>query len=241
MVNQSSSFSTKQHITAWSVHFFTASGAVFGLFALYAIHQYQFRLAFWLMAATVFIDSVDGVMARRAKVKLVLPNIDGALLDNIIDYQNYVIVPAFFLLISDLLPPTWSFISSSVIMLASAYQFVQCDAKTADHFFKGFPSYWNIVVFYLFFWQFSTWVNLAIILSLAIFVFVPIKYIYPSRMDYLTPKRRWRRLMLAGAILWSMATAGLLWTYPAVNPLFVTISMGYMIIYFLFSLYRTLR
>src|SRR6266571_3735296 len=32
-------------------------------------------------------------------------------------------------------------------LVASAYGFCQKEAKTADHFFRGFPSYWNVVVF----------------------------------------------------------------------------------------------
>ena len=37
-----------------------------------------------------------------------------------------------------------------VPLLASAYGFCQVEAKTDDHYFLGFPSYWNIVAFYLY-------------------------------------------------------------------------------------------
>ncbi len=239
MVNQTTFFSKKQRVAAWLVHLFTASGAVFGLFTLYAIHHREFLLAFWLMGGAIFIDSIDGVFARRAKTKIVTPNIDGALLDNLIDYVNYVMVPAFFLLIGDLLPICWYFIGSGAIVIASAYQFSQTEAKTEDHFFLGFPSYWNIVVFYLFFWRFSPWINLAIIFILVLLVFIPIKYVYPSRMDYLTPKRWLQGVILFASIMWGVATAGLLWIYPLVNPLFVIISMGYTVLYMAFGFYRT--
>jgi phosphatidylcholine synthase len=233
--------SRRRRAAAWSVHLFTASGGVFGLLSLYAIYQQQYILAFWLMSAAVIVDSVDGILARRAQTKVAAPRIDGNLLDNILDYVNYVTVPAFFLLVADLLPPGWAFVGTSAIMLASAYQFTQPEAKTEDHFFKGFPSYWNLVVFYLFFWQTPPWVNLAIVLILAVLVFVPIKYVYPSRLDYLTHNRWLRRGMLLATLVWGVATAALLWIYPQTNFMLVTFSILYIALYIVLSVYRTLR
>lgn len=233
------SVNRRQQAGAWLVHLFTASGAVIGLFTLGAIHQREFLLAFWIMAAALLVDSVDGVLARRFRAKAITPRIDGALLDNMLDYLNYVVTPAFFLLVSDLLPSGWRALGGSVVVLASAYQFIQADAKTRDHFFKGFPSYWNIVVFYLFFWQTPPLVNLIIILGLAIMVFVPIKYVYPSRMDYLTSNPWLRWAMLLATVLWGVATAAMLWIYPASHPLLVTLSMGYCVAYVAVSIYRT--
>jgi phosphatidylcholine synthase len=233
---------TKRHQTgAWLVHLVTASGAVWGLFALWAIHQGYYINAFWFMGLAIFVDAIDGTLARRARTKEVTPWVDGELLDNIIDYFNYTMVPAFFLLISGMLPLGWGFLGSGAIALASAYQFTQPDAKTDDHFFKGFPSYWNIVVFYLYFWQTPAWVNLFIILGLVILVFVPIKYIYPSRLEYLSPNRRVRQGMMIASIVWGLATLGMLISYPHHIPVFVFISMGYAVLYFCFSLYRTLN
>jgi phosphatidylcholine synthase len=123
--------------------------------------------------------------------------------------------------------------------LASAYQFTQPEAKTKDHFFKGFPSYWNIVVFYLFFWQMSPWVNLAIVLILVVLVFVPIKYVYPSRLDYLSRNLWLQWAMLIATLLWGAATAAMLWLYPRTNQFLIMLSMGYVIFYVLISLYRT--
>lgn len=231
--------SRQQRLAAWLVHLFTAFGAVFGLLTFWAIHQGLFLGAFWLMSAALFIDSVDGILARRANTKVAAPKIDGALLDNIVDYINYVMAPAFFLSVSQLLPAGWEIIGASVIVLASAYQFTQPEAKTKDHFFKGFPSYWNIVVFYLFFWQTSPWTNLVIVFTLSILVFVPIKYVYPSRLDYLTRNQWLQQAMLAATVLWGVATAALLFVYPETNRLLVGLSIGYAIFYVLISLYRT--
>lgn len=226
-------------LAAGVVHLFTATGAVIGLLAINAIHENNYILTFWLIGIAIIIDAIDGTFARLIKVKSQLPQIDGSLLDNIVDYLNYVIVPAFFLLTSHLLPSGWGLIASSMIVLASAYQFCQADAKTSDHFFKGFPSYWNIIVFYLFFWQTRPIINLIILFVLTILVFVPIKYLYPSRMEYLTHKSYLRFIMLAATIAWGSATMLLLWLYPKTNLILVSISMGYLVLYVLVSLYRT--
>ena len=241
MVDDTTFFISKQRrVAAWLVHLFTASGAVLGLLTLYAIHQGQFLLAFWWMAGAIIVDAVDGVLARRAQTKVAAPKVDGGLLDNLLDYVNYVMTPAFFLVVNDdLLPSGWRLIGASVIVLVAAYQFTQPEAKTDDHFFKGFPSYWNIVVFYLFFWQTSPRVNLIIIMVLALLTFIPIKYVYPSRLDYLTTSRWLRRGMFIATILWGVATGVLLLIYPDTNPLLVGLSIGYALFYALISLYRT--
>lgn len=226
-------------LAAWLVHLLTASGALIGVLSLQAIYRQEYIFAFWLIGIAIVIDGIDGTFARWIKVKSVLPQIDGALLDNIVDYLNYVIVPTVFILNSNLLPNEWQWICGSLILLSSAYQFCQTDAKTSDHFFKGFPSYWNIIVFYLYFWQISPSWNVVIINILVILIFVPIKYVYPSRLDYLTENIYLRYAMLSATIIWGIATSGLLWIYPKTNVTLVILSMGYLILYVLVSLYRT--
>lgn len=228
-----------QRFLGWLIHAFTASGACVGLLALLAIYQHNFLLALWLMGLAIVIDAVDGMFARMVKIKEAVPEVDGALLDNIVDFFTYTLVPCFFLLVTDLLPEYWRIICVMVITFSSCYQFTQVDAKTSDHFFKGFPSYWNIAVFYLFFWQMTPLTNMVILLLLAILSFVPIKYVYPSRLDYLTENKILRLGMIVITILWGLATAGLLWLYPQSNHLLVSISLGYCLLYIGISLYRT--
>ncbi|VVC74885.1 Phosphatidylcholine synthase [Aquicella siphonis] len=238
-VYSSNKVSLIQRSTGWLIHAFTASGACVGLLALLAIHQQNLLLALWLMGAAILIDAVDGMFARMVKIKEAVPEVDGALLDNIVDFFTYTLVPCFFLLVTNLLPEYWRVVCVMVITFSSAYQFTQVDAKTMDHFFKGFPSYWNIAVFYLFFWQMSPLTNMIILLSLAILSFVPIKYVYPSRLDYLTDNKFLRLGMVMITILWGAATTGLLWLYPQSNHLLVAMSVGYCLLYFGISLYRT--
>lgn len=223
----------------WFIHCFTASGACVGLMSLLAIYQHNYLLTLWLMSAAIIIDAVDGMFARAIHIKEVVPEIDGALLDNIVDFVNYTIVPCFFLLVTNILPENWRILCVMAITFSSAYQFTQVDAKTSDHFFKGFPSYWNIAVFYLFFWQLSDVANMIILLSLAILSFVPTKYVYPSRLDYLTNSKLLRFSMVIFTVLWGAATTGLLWIYPQSNQLLVGISVSYVLFYLGISLYRT--
>ena len=79
---------------------------------------------------------------------------------------------------------------AAAMLLSSAYGFNRNDAKTADHFFTGFPSYWNVVMFYLLVAGWSSAVNAAILVVLAVLVFVPIRYVYPSRTPILAACRR---------------------------------------------------
>jgi phosphatidylcholine synthase len=166
---------------AWLVHFYTAFGAVVGLYTILAIDEANFRLAFLLMAVTVIIDATDGALARTARVKAIIPWFDGALLDNLVDYLNYVIAPTLLMLRTRLVPEQDALWLAALPVLSSAYGFCQRDAKTADHFFLGFPSYWNIVFFYLYALQTALWINAFLIIALSILVFVPMRFIYPSR------------------------------------------------------------
>ena len=197
-------------ILAWLVHLYTALGTVVAFFSLLCIEQTNFREAFYLMALAVVIDATDGMLARAARVKELIPWFDGELLDEIVDYFNYVIVPSLFLVRANVLPPQDSLWLAALPLLSSAYGFCQREAKTADNFFLGFPSYWNIVVFYLYVLKTPLWVNAFLIIALAILVFVPIKYVYPSR----SPRFR-SQINVLGA-LWGAAMLCLIYQLP--NP-----------------------
>ena len=188
---------------AWAVHFLTASGAVLGVLALLAVAQGDFPRAAILMLAALAIDSVDGTLARAFRVTEVLPDFDGRRLDDLVDYLNYVIVPAVFMVASGALPG-WGW--AALPVLASAYGFSQREAKTDDDFFLGFPSYWNVVAIYLWQLELSPALSVALVAGLSLAVFVPLKYVYPSRM------RTLRRTTNAGATLWLLAvSAAIIW------------------------------
>ncbi|MBL6961659.1 MAG: CDP-alcohol phosphatidyltransferase family protein [Anaerolineales bacterium] len=220
-----------QKILAWSVHLFTASGAAWGLLAVVAIYNHEWKEAMLWMVMAIFVDGVDGWLARWAQVKSFAPEIDGALLDNILDYFNYVLVPGLFLYEAKLLPAPFALAGIILIALTSAFQFAQTDAKTDDHYFKGFPSYWNVMAIYLLILGLNPWLNLAIIVILNILVFVPIKYVYPSR----TARRQNLTLILTS--IWGGIGIVSLFQYPQVHPWFLWSSLLYISYYIAISVF----
>lgn len=214
----------------------TASSAVFGFLAIVAIFQAQWQTAVFWMGTAAFIDAIDGGLSRRVQVKAVLPQFDGALLDNIVDYQTYVLVPALFVYQAGMVPLDWMFITPALILLTSAYQFSQADAKTDDHYFKGFPSYWNVVVAYLFLLQTPLRVNLWVLLACAILVFVPIKYLYPSRMT------QFQKPTLVLGLIWMAMLIVALFQFPTVAHLrWAWLSLFYIAYYIGLSIYLMRR
>jgi phosphatidylcholine synthase len=153
---------------SWLIHGITISGAVVGLWALYAIREGQFDKALILIIATVLIDGIDGPLARRFAIKHHIPDFDGALLDNIIDYFTWAVIPAFLLLNYPLFSPTINTACATGIVVASAYQFCCTDAKEAGFYFKRFPSLWSIVlpIAYLIHWP-SNLLLLSLIILIA--------------------------------------------------------------------------
>jgi len=223
-------------VAAWGVHFYTALGAVIGFLALEATSRGRFGLAFGWMALATFIDSTDGALARRVRVKQVLPQFDGALLDNIVDYLTFVVVPIVLAYQAGLVPAgAWGLFICSLPLLASGYQFCQVDAKTDDDFFKGFPSYWNIVVFYLYVLQTPPWINIGALVLFSILVFVPILYLYPSK----NPTAR-RTTWALGAI-WAACTIALLAQFPTPSLTLAWLSTFFPIYYVGLSLILHIR
>ncbi len=222
-------------IFAWLVHGYTALGAVVGLFSILAIDEANFRLAFFLMAGAVIIDATDGALARAARVKEVIPWFDGALLDNIVDFLTYVIVPCLFLLRANLLPAQDALWLAALPVLSSAYGFCQRDAKTADHFFLGFPSYWNIVFFYFYALKTALWINAFSIIVLSILVFVPLRFIYPSRAP------RFRHLTNILGAFWGAVILYLIVSLPNPPRWLLLVSLMFPAYYTVLSLWLELR
>jgi phosphatidylcholine synthase len=217
-------------VSAWLVHLYTASGALFAFFSLNQVIQDRYREAFFWLALSVLVDATDGALARRVQVSARLPWFNGETLDNIVDYLTYVFVPAFIVWHVPLVPDRWGVVVPCAMLLSSVYGFSREDAKTADHFFTGFPSYWNIVVFYLYLAAWSMPVNAAVLLALAILVFVPVRYVYPSRTPVL------RSLTVGLGIMWGVLLVVMLWRMPAVPPVVFWMSLIFPVYYVALSL-----
>lgn len=220
---------------AWLAHLYTASGAVLAFLAAAEIFEHDYRTAFFWLYLQVAVDSTDGVLARRLRVKERLPWFNGAKLDDIVDYLCYVFIPALFVWRALLVPDRWSVPVVAAMLLSSAYGFNRQDAKTADNYFLGFPSYWNIVVFYLFVARWPPALNAAILVALAALVFVPVRYLYPSR------GAACQAPTLALAAIWAVLMLVMLWQFPAVSrPVFLA-SLAFPAYYMVVSLWLEVR
>ncbi|HSU37370.1 MAG TPA: CDP-alcohol phosphatidyltransferase family protein [Propionibacteriaceae bacterium] len=228
--------SKRLRAAGWALHAYTASGTVLALLAVTAAVDGHTVRALWILLAALLIDGTDGTLARRLRVKETIPGFDGARLDDIVDYITYAFAPMVLLWAGGYLPGgPWGAVFAAIPLMASSFQFCRTDAKTDDHFFLGFPSYWNVVAFYAVVLDLAPAPTAAILVVCAILVFVPIKYIYPSRTGTL------RGLNVALAALWLMLYAVILLGMPQPNLVLVGLSLAYIAYYFLASLYLTVR
>jgi phosphatidylcholine synthase len=217
-------------IAAWLVHMYTGSGAVLAFAGAWGVvHGYD-RIALGSMLIATIVDSTDGAVARRVNVKAVLPAIDGARIDDIVDYLTFVFLPMLLLEAAGGL--FWSGLPVvAVVLLSSLYGFVAPDAKTADAFFTGFPSYWNIVVLYLLLFHVPPGWNAAILLVLSGLIFVRIGYVYPSRTPTLRP------LTLTLAAIWTGMLAVIIVLWPSPPHALSIASLAFPVYYFVLSLW----
>jgi phosphatidylcholine synthase len=222
-------------IGGYFVHAYTASGVACGWLALVAaVHGDARASLLWLAAATL-IDATDGALARLADVARTAPLIDGARLDDIVDYVTYVVVPGVLVWRLDVLPANAAPWVVAVTLVASALGFARRDAKTGDHLFTGFPSYWNIVAVYLIAFRPPPAIAAAILLVLAALVFVPIRYVYPSRTVFLRP------LTVALGAAWTVAFVAVIWCLPDPPAWLLRASLLYPVYYLALSLWLTAR
>jgi phosphatidylcholine synthase len=222
-------------ILGLTTHLLTAAGVLAAFFAVLAIFQNDPVTALLWLGAALVIDGVDGPLARRLNVASTTPNIDGATLDLIVDYLNYVFAPALLLYQFDLVPDAFKVLSVALILLTGVFAFVRTDLKTADNDFVGLAGVWNVPVFVLFIVGASPWVNLGAVLLLAILNFAPIRIPHPIRVAQL------RIVTIAMIVLWGIASVLILLTLPdrPVAPLALWyLSAGY---FLGLIVWRTLR
>jgi len=198
-------------IAAWAVHGFTASGAVLGFLAIISIFNNDLVGAFLWLGLALLIDGIDGSLARKIGVLDKTPNIDGSTLDNVIDYLNYVIIPALMIYWFQMVPNGWEIILPAGMFVVSLYTFANMNMKTNDYYFSGFPAVWNIVVLYFYILNTHPIINVIIILLLFIFTFIPIKFVHPLRV------KKIRNLTIFCTVLWSATTLKLVTTNPGIN------------------------
>lgn len=187
-----------RQLFAWLAHLYTSLGLVCAAIIAVLIVRggdQAFRWSFFLMMVATAIDATDGWLARKARVREVLPTFDGGALDNLIDFHAYTSLPLLLIWRAGILTDAAAWLLL-LPLLASAYGFSQVDAKTDDGFFLGFPSYWNIVALYLYILGPPAPVAAAALVVFSVLTFVRTPYIYASRGG------PFARTMNLGAVVW---------------------------------------
>ena len=223
-------------ILAWIAHLYTATGIVIAFFATVLTFGHAYRAVFVLLVVATAIDATDGVLTRVARVKERLPKVDGALMDNLIDYITYAFIPAAIVWQANLAAAPY--VVCPAMLVSSLYGFSHQDAKVErgdEYYFTGFPSYWNIVVAYLYMLGLRPGISAMVLLVLAVLVFVPIRYLYPSRMKTLQVPT------LVLGTMWSLLFAWMIWRLPATDGPWVMLSLIFPVYYVALSLWLQFR
>ena len=210
----------------FAVHVLTASGAALAFLALLAAVGGAWELMFLSLGLALIVDGVDGTIARSLKAAELLPRWSGEVLDLVVDFVTYVFVPAYAIAASGLLPPVLAAGAGMLIVMTGAIYFADRRMKTEDNYFRGFPTLWNVVAFYLFVLKPPSWATALVVALLALLTFVPFKFLHPFRVA------RLRMVSMAAVVLWSALAAIALARGLAPGP-WVTGALAALAAYFL--------
>ncbi len=203
---------------AFSVHLLTASGAFWAFLSIIAASEHRWSEMFGWLGIALFVDAIDGPMARKVGVSRILPNWSGDVLDQIIDYATYVIIPAFALYQSGIIGRPLSVVAAALIVITSAIYYADTRMKTTDYYFRGFPVAWNMVVFTFFATQPNEVTAFLFVAFCSIATFLPIKFVHPTRV------KRLRGLTLGVTAVWAVLSTSALF-YEFVVPLWLKLGI----------------
>ena len=184
----------------WTLHLLTSFGIICSFFALKNIIDVEIFKAFMWLGLGLLIDGIDGTIARFLKVSVKLPHIDGHMLDSIIDYINYIFIPAFMLYHFKILPETMDTVLPATIMVISVISYSNKNTKTDENCYLGFPAIWNVVVLYLVILDLGIQVNTGILVFLIILKIIPIRFVHPFRTKI------FKKLTLVINLFWFVIT-----------------------------------
>jgi phosphatidylcholine synthase len=197
---------------AFSVHIFTACGAGLALLAMLAAVAHQWTLMFLWLGLALFVDGVDGALARAVGTKENAARWSGDVLDLVVDFTTYVFVPAYAIVAADLMPREWALAAGFVIVVTAALYFADTNMKADDNHFVGFPAVWNLIAFYLLLLKPAPWISLLTIAAFAVLTFVPIRFVHPFRV------RSLRAVTVTMLGLWAVMASVALWQSLAPSP-----------------------
>jgi phosphatidylcholine synthase len=210
------------------VHIFTASGAGFALLALLAAIEWHWPQMFGWLAVALLVDGIDGMLARKLRAAEIWPRFSGDILDLVVDYLSYVLVPALAIATGAILPPSLEMAAAAAILISSAIYFADRNMKTENWYFRGFPATWNLIAFYLFLLRPDPRVALAVVVAFIALTFLPVLFIHPLRVKRLRP------LNITLACIWSGLAILTLWLDFS-PPVSVTATLSVIGVYFLLA------
>lgn len=214
---------THEKALAWLVHLYTASGVAFAFLSILEINQENWSLAMIYMMVCLFIDGTDGILARRARVKETLPQVNGKDIDFVIDFVTYALLPAYFFYSSGLAPTSLALPLTLLILIVSAIYYGIQGMVTENLTFRGFPVLWNLVIFYQFFvFQSGPVLNALMIIGFSILHFLPIQISYPSQHIRTDRVQMIMGLLALGGFL------GILLGYPSRNIILIAAAWIFM-------------
>lgn len=238
---QKSTFTLTERLLAWSVHALTASGVIVAFLSIVAIAEERWTMAMWWLIVSLIIDGIDGTMARKFRVKEVLPHFEGGTVDNIIDFATYALIPAYFMyayhIDGQYLLPNDEWIRTgitAVVLLTSVFYYGKKGMVSSDNHFVGFPVMWNLVAYYsIFVFGFGQWGNFWLLIFFCVLHFVPIKFLYPSRTKQLY-------LLTVGIVIsFLVSNFALLYTYPDGHMVWKSIAIFTLVYFAMMGIYKT--
>lgn len=187
-----------EQVTALAIHMFTASGALAGFLSLVHLFRNDINGTLLWLGIALVIDSIDGPLARKFKISEALPWFDGAILDHVIDYSTYTLIPAVIMYQVGFMPPGWDLTAAGFVVVTSLYCFANKSLKTRDNFFNGFPATWNLVILAFYILETPPVLNAVVVVLCAALTFVPLTFVHPFRV------RAFRPLTMALTFVWAV-------------------------------------
>lgn len=214
-----------EHIRAFTVHIFTATGAALALLAMILATGGHWAAMFLCLGLALVVDGADGPMARAFDVQKLLPRWSGDTLDLVVDFCTYVFVPAYAIAASGLLPQWLAIPAGIVVVISGALYFADREMKTKDNYFRGFPAVWNLAAFYLYLLEPQEWVAAIAVVVLAALTFTPIKFLHPLRVQH------WKAFNMALLALW--AVLAFVAVVQDLSPgIYITLPLSLIAVYF---------
>jgi phosphatidylcholine synthase len=214
-----------EHIRAFTVHIFTATGAALGLLAMILATGGHWAAMFLCLGLALVVDGADGPLARAFDVQNLLPRWSGDTLDLVVDFTTYVFVPAYAISASGLLPQWLAIPAGIVVVISGALYFADREMKTKDNYFRGFPAVWNLAAFYLYLLEPPEWVAAIAVVALAALSFAPVKFLHPLRVQH------WRLFNIVLLALW--AVLAFVAVVQDLSPgIYITLPLSLIAVYF---------